>query len=112
MADERRTRQRTESSGDGRQAGSSRHRSSARALVQAAVEQLIGLVDRPLNGIIGFERTDDGCLVEVEVVELERVPDTMTILAAYEVEVDAAGELLGYRRLRRYARSQISGVKR
>ena len=111
MADERATRQRAESQENGRQAASSRHRSSVSELVQAAVEQLIGLVDRPLNGIIGFERTDDGCLVEVEVVELERVPDTMTILAAYEVEVDAAGELLGYQRLRRYARSQISSVE-
>jgi Gas vesicle synthesis protein GvpO len=108
MADERPTRKRDDASENGRQAASAPRGPGPAKLVRAAVEQLITLVQRPLNGVIGFERIDDGYIVEVELVDLERVPDTMTILAAYEVEVDDDGELVGYRRLRRYARSQVN----
>ncbi len=40
----------------------------------------------------------------VDVVELERIPATTTILATYRVDVDAVGELSGCERLRRYTR--------
>ncbi|CAM5480354.1 hypothetical protein SPURM210S_01831 [Streptomyces purpurascens] len=43
----------------------------------------------------------------MEVVELERVPDTMTIMATYRVTLDPQGLLLGYERVRRYARGQL-----
>ena len=75
--------------------------------MQAALEQLVMLVDRPVTGIIGFGRRDGGWTVEAEVLELERVPDTMSILACYEIEVDEHGDLEGYRRVRRYARSAV-----
>ena len=52
----------------------------------------------------GLERTDDGWTVQVEVVEVRRIPDTTDVLALYEVDVDSDGDLQGYRRLRRYAR--------
>lgn len=52
-----------------------------------------------------MEPTDDGWQVEVEVLELERVPDTTSVLGTYQVDLDESGELLGYRRLRRYTRS-------
>ena len=54
--------------------------------------------------------TDVGWLVEVEAVEDRRVPSSSDILALYEIELDADGELLSYRRVRRYLRGQtISG---
>ena len=46
----------------------------------------------------------DGWKVHVEVVEVRRIPDTTDVLALYEVQVDEDGDLMGYRRLRRYAR--------
>jgi hypothetical protein len=56
------------------------------------------------------ELTDeDGWVVEFEVVEDRRIPSSSDVLALYEVEVDADGELLGFRRTRRYLRGQTRG---
>jgi Gas vesicle synthesis protein GvpO len=69
-----------------------------------AAEQLLALTGREPEGVTGMERTDDGWAVQVEVLELRRVPTTTDMLAVYEVRTDRRGELQGYRRLRRYAR--------
>ena len=47
-----------------------------------------------------------GWIVEVELVEDRRIPSSGDILALYEVEIDADGELLAYQRTRRYLRGQ------
>jgi hypothetical protein len=52
--------------------------------------------------------TEDGWLVEVEVIEDRRIPTSSDILALYEVELDANGELLAYHRIRRYLRGQTA----
>lgn len=44
--------------------------------------------------------------VTVEVLELERVPNTMDVIGAYEVRLDTHGALHGYKRLRRFPRSE------
>jgi hypothetical protein len=69
-----------------------------------AAQELAELTGKGVEGVTGLERTDDGWTVEVEVVEVRRIPDTTDVLALYEVTADARGALLGYRRLRRYAR--------
>jgi hypothetical protein len=43
----------------------------------------------------------------VEVTEIEKVPDTMSVMASYRVALDPEGRLVGYERTRRYARGQI-----
>ena len=77
---------------------------SATDVAAAAASQLRDLSGKEPEGISGLERTDDGWKVEVEVVELRRIPATTDVIAAYEVTVDADGLLQGYRRLRRYSR--------
>ena len=62
---------------------------------------------RRVTAVIGFDRSDDGWDVRVEVLELRRVPETMSILGLVQVKLDEDGELIGYRRLRRYAASQV-----
>jgi hypothetical protein len=69
-----------------------------------AADQLLELTGKAAEGVTGLQRTDDGWTVQVEVVEVRRIPDTTDVLALYEVEVDEDGELESYRRLRRYAR--------
>jgi hypothetical protein len=69
-----------------------------------AARQLLDLTGREAEGITGVERTEDGWKVQVEVVELRRIPDTTDMLALYELEVDSDGDVQGYRRLRRYVR--------
>ncbi len=62
---------------------------------------------KPVTGVVSFDRHQEGWTVTLEVVELERIPETTSILGAYEVTLGQSGDLEGYRRLRRYARSQI-----
>jgi hypothetical protein len=81
-------------------------RPAARAAQVAAeaANELVELTGKGVEGVTGLERTDDGWTVQVEVVEVRRIPDTTDVLALYEVKTDKHGSLLGYRRLRRYAR--------
>jgi hypothetical protein len=81
-----------------------RPKRSAAQVAASAAEQLVELTGKELEGVTGIERTDDGWTVMVDVVELRRVPSTTDLLATYEVEVDAGGDLRGYRRAHRFVR--------
>jgi len=70
----------------------------------SAARQLLELTGREAEGVTGLSRTDDGWKVQVEMIEVHRIPNTTDVLALYEVEVDERGDLQGYRRIRRYAR--------
>jgi hypothetical protein len=89
--------------GDGPRTSASR-KTPGIAIGAKAARQLLELTGRAAEGVTGLERTDDGWKVQVEVVEVRRIPDTTDVLALYEVDVDPRGELMGYRRLRRYSR--------
>ena len=69
-----------------------------------AAGQLLELTGRATEGIIGLEKHDGGWKVQVEVVEVRRIPNTTDVLALYEIDADDKGNLQGYRRIRRYAR--------
>ncbi len=43
----------------------------------------------------------------MEVVEIEKIPDTMSVMASYRVSLDGQGQLMGYERIRRYSRGQV-----
>ena len=75
-----------------------------------AMNTLAELVGCPVEGITGIRRNEDGWVVDVEVLEVERVPETSDVLASYEVEIDNDGEIVEFRRLRRYLRTQTEGV--
>jgi Gas vesicle synthesis protein GvpO len=89
-----------------RQSGSRNGKPTGTRVVARAKEQLGELIGRPVEGALGMRRTDDGWEVVVEVVELHRVPDTTDVLASYAVALDQDGELVEYRRTRRYYRNQ------
>jgi hypothetical protein len=90
----------------------SRNGLSAEKAAQKAVEHVVDLTGRDSEGVIGLERTDDGWRVGVEVVESRRIPDTSDILAVYETELDARGNLLSYRRTTRYYRGRFDWDKK
>lgn len=79
-------------------------RATASQVAARAAQELLDLTGKGAEGVTGLERTEDGWKVQVEVVEVRRIPDTTDVLALYEVQVDEDGDLIGYRRLRRYAR--------
>jgi hypothetical protein len=73
--------------------------------IRAAVAQFRALTAREPDGITGVRKTPEGnWSVLIDVVELERIPATTTVLATYRVDIDPGGELLACERLRRYTR--------
>jgi hypothetical protein len=78
-------------------------------IAHGAREQLAELIGRRPEGILGVERDDGddgGWRVTLEVLELERVPNSTDLLGCYVAKVDDDGDLLEYQRLRRYQRGQ------
>jgi hypothetical protein len=73
---------------------------------QAALQQITELTGKQPEGVTGVERGEDGWVVGVEVVEDRRIPSSSDILAIYEIELDMDGELMSYRRVRRYPRGR------
>ena len=81
-----------------------RRRPSGAKVAREAARQLVELTGKEAEGVVGLERTEDGWTVQVEVLELRRVPNTTDVLATYEVTLDEQGELEGYQRRARYVR--------
>ncbi|WP_020575456.1 gas vesicle protein [Actinopolymorpha alba] len=78
----------------------------AMAVSRTAMDQLSMLTGRPTEGISRLEQADDGWHFQIEVVELERVPDSTSVLASYEAKTDDSGNVVSYKRTRRYTRNQ------
>jgi len=75
--------------------------------VRGALEQFAGLTRLEPVGATGVRREEHGWSVLVDVVEVERVPSTTSVMATYRVEIDGNGELTGYERLRRFSRGSV-----
>ncbi len=78
-------------------------------VLRQARAQLAELTGMAAESVSSFEQTEDGWTLEIEVLELARVPDTMSLMASYQVELDHQGQLTGYRRVRRYERGRSDG---
>jgi hypothetical protein len=76
-------------------------------VARRAAEHVAALTGRHPESVISIERRDGDWCVGVEVVETRRIPDSADILAIYEVLVRSSGELISYRRIRRYMRGQV-----
>lgn len=79
---------------------------TAAQAARTALRQIAELTGRQPEGITGVEPAEDGWVVGIEVVEDRRIPSSSDILAAYETALDMDGELLSYRRVRRYPRGR------
>ena len=77
------------------------------AVARRAASLVATLTGRRPESVISIERKDEEWHVGVEVVEVSRIPDSADILAVYDVRLDSNGDLLSYRRIRRYARGQM-----
>ena len=127
MADRRPTRQRDEdtenedatraprASRASRASGASREdaadaadgsRLTAATAGRSALKQMAELTGKEPEGVSGVEPSDEGWLVTVDVVEDRRIPSASDVLATYQAELDEEGELISYRRVRRYARGR------
>ena len=78
----------------------------ARALVERAREHLRELRGVDAESVSSIARTTKSWRIGLEVVELQRIPESTDVLATYEVELEPDGTLLGFERARRYTRSE------
>ncbi|MFD0548606.1 gas vesicle protein [Streptomyces rectiviolaceus] len=93
------------------ESGGAKRRPGPMEVLRSARAQLTELTGMAVESVSSVEQTDDGWTLDIEVLELSRVPDTMSLLASYQVECDPQGELLGYRRIRRYERGRADSHK-
>ena len=82
---------------------------SAAKAAQRGLEQIGQLTNKPTECVTRVEPDDDGWTIGVEVVEDERVPSSSDMMAIYLAALDASGDLISYRRVRRYRRSAVDG---
>jgi Gas vesicle synthesis protein GvpO len=83
--------------------------------VGRARRQMEELFGKPVESVSGFGRPEDnggGWTVTLELLELPRIPDTTSLLGTYEATLDADGNLLDARRVRRYPRNQYDPIDR
>lgn len=77
---------------------------SASEIAEVALREIATMTGKKVLGATSLLPTDDGWTVEVEVIEDQRIPSSTDLLALYEISLDLDGELLSYRRTRRYSR--------
>ncbi|MFE5296246.1 gas vesicle protein [Streptomyces sp. NPDC056632] len=75
--------------------------------LRVGVEQLTALLGRTPESVSSLKPTDEGWTAQIEVVEIERIPETTSVMASYEVALRSDGQLLGYERGKRYTRAQV-----
>ena len=76
-------------------------------LAVQARKQIAEITGMDAESVSSLQRDEEGgWTVTVEVLELSRVPSTDDVIGSYEVELDEDGEMLGYKRIRRYPRSK------
>ena len=74
-----------------------------------AVRRVEALTGIEPQGVVSLEPNDRGWRVGVEVVEMERIPNSTDVMAVYQVELDQSGELVGYQRTDRHTRGRVDG---
>lgn len=94
-----------EQNGD-RQSGNDRAALSAQELTEAALSTIADLTRFQPEAVTGLEWDGQSWHASVDVLELERIPNTTDVLATYDVRLDDEGTLLGYKRKRRFIRGQ------
>src|SRR5204862_7449016 len=94
---------------ESREAGSHRRtRLSGSDAVELAKRHRAEQTSKEPESVSALQRSRDGWSIRLEVVELERIPQSTDIMASYQVELDEQGELVSYERVARYYRNQAS----
>jgi len=96
----------TKSNGHGHPA--TLQRLSGSQAVDLARRHLRELTGNECESISSIQRGREGWSVQLETVELERIPRTTDILASYLIELDERGQLMSYERVGRYYRNQAT----
>ncbi len=79
---------------------------SAPQAAREAGKQLSELMSLKLDSVSAVEKKDSGWQVVVNLIELSRIPHSTDVLGAYQVQLDAEGNIQSYHRGGRYLRDQ------
>ena len=79
---------------------------SAMDASEAGLRHITAIVTKNVEGVTAVRPTDSGWTVEIELLDARHIPSSSDTLALYEVDVDAAGELMSYRRTAMYSRAR------
>jgi hypothetical protein len=71
-----------------------------------ARRELQDLLGHPVERVSGVAPDGDGWRLSLDVVELERIPDSTSVLGCYEVVLDEEGDIVEYERTHRYYRNR------
>lgn len=81
----------------------------ARSAVAAASSLLAEFSGKRVVGVTSVQKTDGGWKVELELIEASRVPSSQDLVGSYAVELDDAGNLIGFEQVSRYIRGAERG---
>jgi hypothetical protein len=73
-------------------------------VVKEELEALTGLKAETVSSV---QRQGEHWDVTVDMIELHVTPNSRDVLAIYDVQIDNEGNIIGYRRMGRYVRSQV-----
>jgi hypothetical protein len=73
-------------------------------VVKGELEALTGLKAETVSSV---QKQGDHWDVTVDMIELHVTPNSRDVLAIYDVQIDTEGNIIGYRRMGRYVRSQV-----
>ena len=76
-------------------------------IAQHVKEQLVELTHIKPDTISAISKDEQGWHIFVEMIEMKRIPEATDMLATYETLSDEEGNLINFRRTRRYLREQI-----
>jgi hypothetical protein len=76
------------------------------SVIRSVAEDVEKLTGQDVEWVSGFERSDEGWKVTLELVELRRIPETTSVLATYEAATDSDGNVKQLARTRRYVRNR------
>lgn len=76
-------------------------------VARKAKEQLSEVTGMTPETISSIRSDEEYWYVNVETLELSRIPPTTDIMSSFLVHLDGDGDLVEYRRLRRYYRNQV-----
>lgn len=77
--------------------------------IRSAREQIAELTGLSIDTVSRCARDGEGWTLDLELVEMKRIPNSNDVLATYQLRLDDEGNLVSYSRTQRYYRSQVKG---
>lgn len=78
----------------------------ARDIAMKAKTELQDITGLRADTVSKVASDDNGWAVDVDMIELKSIPESKDVLATYELLLDGDGNMLNYKRVRRFLRGE------